>query len=195
MTLYYPNIPTGTPFGVAQELRKIAEAFRQVEAAPGGGGGGSGWTLVLKPEDTSRSLTTTLDNDPHLIVNLTAGTTYAIRGRVRITQTTQEPDVRYALAFSGSTSSVFCNHGYDALTTPGNMNTPSSLTGFVASGESLPTGVAVLSNNAGTLTVFFDVAITPATSGVFGFAWTQNAAHPAAVIARAGSYFEWSTAS
>ena len=151
---------------------------------------GGVWTVVKKLADTARVSDTVLSPDPDLRVTLAGGLTYVLRGSVRIS-TDATPDAKYSLSYSGTFSSVFVYHGYRQVTAAGNMNNPSSLAVFEASGDVFPTSVRTLANINGTHSVVFEVFITTTAPGVFEFNWAQDVSNPSPTTVRAGSYIEW----
>ncbi len=146
----------------------------------------SGFSVVKKTANENRSSTTTLTNDNTLTVALNAGTLYHIRGKIFLDVGNATMDYKYALAYSGTTTSIICKRIHVvAGATSGTGNEVA-----VAQNTIIPS-TAVTATSSGIAYVEIDVMILTSTSGTFGFQWAQNTSNGSNLTVLAGSYLEY----
>ena len=70
-----------------------------------GSAGVTPWVTVEKTATTSRNTTTTLADDPDLVVPMTGGKKYVIRGVIKYVMANATMDIKIALAYSATMGS------------------------------------------------------------------------------------------
>jgi len=181
-TSSWTRLPAGTSGQILQT--NGAGANPTWVNAPSGSGG---FTVVKKISDENRSSTTTLTNDGALTISLAASTTYHIRGKIFLNTANATMDYKYALAYSGSTTSIMCKRAHvvaGATAGTGNENTVAQNT-IIGS-------TSVTANTSGIAYVEIDVIIVTNATGTFSFQWAQNTSNGSNLTVLGGSYLEYS---
>lgn len=149
--------------------------------------GGSGWTFVAKSASTDRASTTTLADDPHLTMSLSATTKYVIRAVIYFASANATMDYKFATAYSGTvTGTVRTVRRYIAAGAAAGTDNENTLptTGQLAS-------TAVAATTTGTARVEIEQVIETNASGTWSFRWAQNTSDAGNLTALFGSYIEY----
>jgi hypothetical protein len=144
--------------------------------------------FIQKTADTSRTSTTTLADDPHLVLTLAASGTYVIRAAITFSaQATPMLKMNFRIG-TGVTFKAW------------NMLGPDNTTGAFAQGSNVSVGGNVVnpndvatrngSNFGGAQIFYHDIVVTTAASGTYTFAfqWAQSTSNATASIVTFGSY-------
>jgi hypothetical protein len=128
------------------------------------------WTSVVKAATTVRSATTVLADDPDLVIPMTGGKKYLIRGVIKYTMANATMDIKVALAYTGTMANhyrFFRSHipGASAGTDMTTESQDNSLLGSTALLTTSATGFGQLS---------IDIIALPTTDGTWSFQWAQN---------------------
>jgi hypothetical protein len=148
---------------------------------------GANWTLVKKTTATNRASTITLAADPVLVVALSAGTNYLVRGRVFLDDANATMDYKYDLNFTGTlTGSRWrCLHApCGALVGTDNESSR-------AGSGALPGSTSVAATTTGQGYVYFECYLQVNTAGTFQFRWAQDTSDVGNLRVQDGSYLEW----
>lgn len=150
------------------------------------GGGGSSTVRTMKPSSTTRSATSTLADDPHLVVALEASSTYLIEFTVYYIIANATMDWKYGLAYSGTMANFYrYSETFPAGSGAGaDMMSQSQADGLVATSSflsSAATGFGMLK---------YRVIANTTTAGNFAIQWAQNTSDAGNATVLAGSYIE-----
>lgn len=137
----------------------------------------SGGTTVLvagKSADTSRSSTTTLADDPHMVrTNVPAGR-YAFHMYLQATSASGTPDLKYAMRISNAPT----NSGHIQAS---NINS----TAFATSPTAIVMGIPAGQSNG---VMVIGMVVVASTSDI-AMQWAQNTSDPTATTLQQGSWF------
>lgn len=174
---------TRLPIGTANQVLTVTSGLPTWAAPPSGSGG---FSIVKKTADENRANTTTLTNDAALTIALAAGTTYHIRGKIFLNTANATMDYKFALSYSGTTSSIICKRTYAAAGAVAGTDNENTLAQNTIIGST-----AVAATTTGIAYVEIDVTISTTTSGTFGFQWAQNTSNGSNLTVLKGSYLEY----
>jgi len=156
----------------------------------------AGGLLLVKPLDTARNNSTTLQNDPDLLVALEASKTYRL-WLVLMGMSDQAFNLKLKLTYSG-TLTGYVDYRYSANSRPVTAMQDGEMWLWVQSGASINSGTnrALLNGSStpftDTGTVFGEGLIRTSTAGTIGLQWAQNATgnNHSTVKARSTLYLE-----
>ncbi len=136
-------------------------------------------TSVRKSADESVTSSTTLQNDDHLRLTLSGGTTYAVRGAIFATSTSGTPDIKIAYTVpSGATMDLGFLSGF-----AGNFNRAELLETSGSASAAIPIGA-----NQNTIIHVLGTVELGVTSGDLTLQWAQNTSNGNATVVKEGSF-------
>ena len=135
---------------------------------------------AVKPAPTSRASTTTLQNDPDLVIDLPRTGTWTFDIWLNYTGgTLGASDLKLGMTYSGTTT--FAAWGVNGITT--------AATNQLNAGGNSFTGSLVLGTSGGTFfTGDIHGQVTVSTTGTLALQWAQNTSSATATNLRQGSY-------
>jgi hypothetical protein len=179
----------GTPVMTASVINFVSGATVTdagggvAEVAVSGGGGGT-WTTVKKSADTARPSTTTIAADPDLVVALSSGQTYVIRGFI-FAYSGANADIQIAITYGGTASLTLTNLIFESPS-----GTLSGSNQFSLMQETLYPSTTIFFSGTNTCMFRFNVVITTTSAATFAFEWAQSTSDLLATTVRKGSYIE-----
>jgi hypothetical protein len=140
------------------------------------------WFAVFKLADQSKTSDTTLANDSELTLTLVAANTYRVKFYVLLTAANATMDYKFAINFSGTTTSVYAKAKYVAA--GGTAET-------IVAQNSIIGSTSVTAVTSGVAYVEVDCVIEVNAGGTLGFQWSQDTSDAGALTVLKGSYVEY----
>jgi len=140
------------------------------------------WLTVFKLADQSKTSDTTLANDSELTLALVDANTYRLKFYILLTAANNTMDYKFAINFSGTTTSVYAKAKYVAA---------GGATETIIVQNSIIGSTSVTAATSGVAYVEVDCVIEVNTGGTLGFQWAQDTGDAGALTVLKGSYVEY----
>ncbi len=143
--------------------------------------GSSGWTLVSKASDETRTSTTTMTADSALTFAVSANTNYRFRMSI-FYDTNATPDFQYQLQGPASPTRVRYEHHYIA---------PGTGSATFANNSNYAVGTSPLGGTGPGHVALEGILQNGVNAGSVSFQWAQNTSDGNPTLVLQGSYIEW----
>ncbi|WP_407522676.1 hypothetical protein PDL71_15465 [Lacibacter sp. MH-610] len=140
------------------------------------------WKYVTKGTSQVKNSDTTLANDTELVVPLSASNLYRVKFYVLLTTANAAMDYKFALNFSGTTTSFYAKVKYVPA---GDVNEN------IVVQNSIISSTSVAAATSGVAYVEIDCIVDVLTSGSLGFQWAQDTSDAGNLTVLKGSYLEY----
>jgi hypothetical protein len=136
---------------------------------------------AVKPADTARASTTTVTNDPDMVLALGANSTYAIYGVLFYTGANAAGHLRFTFTVPGGATGAYFNGHVDSTSGVYAVQNANAWTDLITSAESLGTGVLMAATVMGVINL--------TGSGNLQLQWAQGTSNATATTVKANSFW------